>query len=103
MDTLYVNNDHVLQLRGLRDAGGALITGAAAEATLYEADGTTEVAGITWPLSLTSTASPGAYEAPLSSAVSLEPCGRYKLKLRATYIGQVYEATRTVTAEIRNE
>jgi hypothetical protein len=103
MDILYVNNDHLIELQGLRDSDGKLLSGAAAEATLYEADGVTEVGGQVWPLVLVYTGSLGTYRAALSAAVDLVGNGRYKLKIKASYVGKVYEVVRTVNARVRNE
>jgi len=103
MDTLYVNNDHRVELQGLRDSEGVLLSGAAAEATLYAADGTTEVLGQVWPLEMVYTGSRGTYRAVLSSVLAIVDGGRYKMKLKASYIGKTYEVWRTVKAEVRNE
>lgn len=102
MDRLYVNNDHVVEIQGLRDADGKLIAGASASATLYEADGVTEVAGITWPLALAYTGSRGVYRGELGAAVNVVAGRRYKLKLNAIYVGKTFEVVRTVVADIRN-
>ena len=103
MDILYVNNDHLIELQGLRDSDGKLLSGAAAEATLYEADGVTEVGGQSWPLVLAYTGSLGTYRAALSAAVELVGNGRYKMKIKASYVGKVYEAVRTVNARVRTD
>jgi len=103
MDILYVNNDHLIELQGLRDSDGKLLSGAAAEVTLYAADGVTEVGGQVWPLILAYSGSKGTYRAALSSAVDVVSGGRYKMKVKASYVGKVYEAVRTVNAKIRNE
>lgn len=101
MDILYVNNDHVIEIQGLRDADGTLIAGATASATLYEADGQTEVAGVTWPLPMTYTGAKGVYRAELPAAVAVVDGRRYRLKLTAEYVGKQFEVTRTVRAEER--
>lgn len=101
MDILYVNNDHVIEIQGLRDADGTLIAGASASATLYEADGQTEVTGVTWPLALVYTGSRGVYRAELPAAVGVVDGRRYRLKLSAVYVGKTFEVTRTVRAEER--
>ena len=103
MDILFVNNDHLIELQGLRDSDGKLLSGAAAEATLYEADGVTEVGGQSWPLTLTYTGGLGTYRAALSAAVDLVGNGRYKMKIKASYVGKVYEVVRTVNARVRNK
>lgn len=101
MDVLYVNNDHVVEIQGLRDAAGKLISDATAEATLYEADGITEVTGVTWPLALTPTSRAGVYQGNLTASVGVENRKRYELKLSAVSVGKRLEVTRTVKVETR--
>jgi len=101
MDVLYVNNDHVVELQGLRDDAGSLLSGATAEATLYESDGTTEVTGVTWPLALVYAGSRGIYRAVLSEAVDVVDGRRYELKITATYAGRRLEVRRHVRIETR--
>ena len=101
MDTLYVNNDHVVEIQALRDDDGKLISGATAEATLYYADGTTEVPGVNWPLTLAYTGSRGTYRGELPSTVEVTDGSRYRLKLTASYVGKRFEVVRTVRAEER--
>ena len=103
MDILYVNTDHVIELQGLRDSEGKLLSGAAAEATLYAADGVTEVGGQVWPLTLAYTGGKGTYRAALSAAIEVVSGGRYKMKLKASYVGKTYEAVRTVNVRVRNQ
>lgn len=101
MDILYVNNDHVVEIQGLRDVDGKLITGAVAGATLYEADGVTEVTGQVWPLVLTYTGARGVYRGELGPEVDIVSGGRYKMKLEAEYVGKTFEVIRTVKARTR--
>lgn len=103
MDVLYVSNDHVIEIQSLRDVDGKAISGAAAQATLYEADGVTPVAGQTWPLPLTYTGARGTYRGELGSGVSVVAGKRYKLVLEAVYVGKMFEATRIVKARVRYE
>lgn len=103
MDVLYVGNDHVVEVQGLRDADGKTIPSAAVEVTLYESDGATEVTGVTWPLVLTYEGSRGNYSGELSSSVGVTAGRRYTLKLTATYVSKTYEVFRTVKARLRNE
>lgn len=101
MDVLYVNNDHVVEIQGLRDADGKALSAADVEATLYESDGETEVTGVAWPLPLLYQGPPGVYQGELTNAVAVVPGRRYVLKLSAVYVGKRFEATRHVRAEVR--
>lgn len=101
MDVLYVNNDHVIEIQGLRDDSGNIVAGATAEATLYESDGVTEVPNQVWPLELIYTGSKGTYRGELSSAVGVSDAGRYKLKLTAEYVGKRFEVWRIVRVKTR--
>jgi len=102
MDVLYINNDHVIEIQGLRDGDGKMISGAAATATLYEADGVTEVAGQVWPLALVYTGSKGIYRGGLSRSVAVSDNHRYIMQLSANYVGKQFEVTRIVQAKTRN-
>lgn len=101
MDTLFLNNDHIIELDGLQDANGSFVAGASVQATLYESDGVTEVTGVAWPLTLTYQGQRGRYAGELPAAVGIVDKGRYKLKLEAVSIGKRYEVTRNVVAEVR--
>lgn len=101
MDVLYVNNDHVVEIQGLRDVDGKLVPAATAEATLYESDGVTEVGGVSWPLTLTYTGNRGTYQGELSSLLEVTAGRRYEMKLTAVYVGKRFEVRRTVRAEER--
>lgn len=101
MDTLYVNNDHILEISRLQDSDGALVTGAQAEGTLYESDGITEVSGVTWPLTLVYVPSDTVYRGELPAGLGLVAGRRYKLKLSAVSVGKRFEVTRNVRAEVR--
>lgn len=103
MDVLYVGNDHVVEVQGLRDADGQVIPSASVQATLYESDKTTEVSGVSWPLVLTYEGSRGNYRGELSSNVGIVEGRRYAMKLTATYVDKTYEVYRTVKARLRNE
>lgn len=101
MDILYVNNDMIVEVQGLRDAAGALIAGATVEATLYESDGVTEVPGVLWPLPLVYTGSNGVYRAELPASVAVQNGRRYKMTISAVSVGKSLEVVRTVKAETR--
>lgn len=101
MDTLYANNDHVIELQDLRDVDGTLITAATVTAILYEPDGVTEVAGVTWPITLDYTGARGTYRGEIPAGADVIPGGRYKLHISAVYGGKQYAVTRTVRVEER--
>lgn len=101
MDTLYLNNDHIIELDGLQDVNGDFVAGATVKATLYESDGVTEVGGVTWPLTLSYQGTRGNYAAELPASVAVVDKGRYKLNLSATSIGKRFEVTRIVVADMR--
>lgn len=101
MDVLYVDNDHVVELTRLRDSDGSLVSGAAVEATLFDADGVTPVSGAAWPLTLVYTGVPGTYRAEFPSTLGVAAGRRYKLSLSAEAVGKRLELTRNVQAEVR--
>lgn len=101
MDTLYLNNDHVIEIKGLQDAEGTFVSDAVVEATLYENDGETEVGGVSWPVTLGYQGTRGDYWGELSDSVGVVNRGRYKLKITAQSVGKRFEVTRTVVAEVR--
>ena len=87
---LYLDNDNTLTLRGLQDIDGreadpeTYLNGATVTVTLYEADGTTEVAGETWPLTMTNVPlSDGDYRAILSDAITLAEGREYIARVNA--------------------
>lgn len=101
MDTLYINNDHIVEVRGLKDASGSYVAGAVVQATLYENGTQTEVAGVTWPVSLAYQGTVGRYVGELSRDVAVVEGGRYQLKVTAESVGKRFEATRTVKVKRR--
>ena len=50
--SLYVGADMVLSVEGLADQDGNAVTGATVNATVLESDASTEVTGVTWPVTL---------------------------------------------------
>lgn len=70
----WIESDQLLTVGGLRDTvTGAYVNMATVEATMYEADGLTEVGGQTWPLALSYVpASDGDYVGILQDARMLE-------------------------------
>ena len=103
MDTLFLNNSHLVRIRGLKDEDGVFINNAdTVEATLLEADKQTEVTGVTWPVPLYYVGETnGDYEGGLPSGLGVEEGARYYLKLAAMVNGKRFEVTRTVKAEVR--
>ena len=67
---LYINTDQILAVENLKDENGNTVTGATVEATVYESDGTTEVSGMTFPVSLSDNGS-GNYSAVLEDTMEL--------------------------------
>lgn len=102
MDTLYVDNDHMVEVRGLRDASGKLLSAANVQTTLYEADGVTEVGGQVWPLTLSpDPESAGRYRAALPPSLEVVDGQRCKLRISAEFGGKAYSVVRTVNVEER--
>lgn len=86
MNILYIGNDMLLQLSGdgkLTDEDGTAVTGATVEATVYKADGETEVSGITWPLTLTE-GDDGEYSATIQDDIEVTEGQNYVIKITAT-------------------
>lgn len=101
MERLFIGNDHLVTLSGLKDQDGAAITSATVQATLYERDRSTEVAGVTWPLALTHVAD-GAYEAQLPESVGVLLNRTYALKVAASVGEANYESWLDVYTERRS-
>lgn len=80
--TLYVGNDHRVEVTGLKDDDGNVITGATVTATVYESDGTTEVSGVTWPITLSDEGS-GTYGGTLSTDADIKENTRYIVNIKA--------------------
>lgn len=68
-ERIYLDNDHVVKLDGLKDKDGVAVTSATVECRILDSD-KQEVSGITWPLAL-SHVSDGNYEVVLDKAVDL--------------------------------
>jgi hypothetical protein len=101
MSSLYVNNDHHVELRKLREASGAFVAGATVVATMYESDGVTEVLGVTWPLALSYTGARGTYKTDLPASATFEGGKRYVLRVTATYAGRQYQEELVLRANKR--
>lgn len=81
---LYVGNDTVLEVRGLKnEVTGAFLNAAAVTATLVDAEGD-QVTGQSWPVTLAYvTGSDGLYRATLSYGMGLTSGGRYTAQITA--------------------
>lgn len=80
--TLYVGNDHRIEITDLKDDDDNVITGATVTATVFESDGTTEVSGVSWPITLSDEGS-GTYGATLSADVNIKENTRYIVNIKA--------------------
>ena len=96
---LYVDNTSEIVLSVLTDSSGSAISGAAVNATLYEADGTTTVTGQSWPVALSESA--GEYVAQLPATLNVISGKIYYVNVIATYGGAKMDKTLTVRAEKR--
>lgn len=77
---LYVGNDQLIELRGLKDgATGEPLDEATVSCTLLESDGV-EVEGEDWPLSMGAIA-PGVYRATLAYTLPLVAGARYLIRI----------------------
>lgn len=91
-----LDTDYLIKVNGVVDADGEAITNATVEVTLLESDGETEVAGETWPVTLTHQ-SAGNYQGELPYTVEVDPALEYNLKViisagtvTRSYIDNVY-------------
>ena len=81
--TLFVDNSGVAELRNLRDSiTGVLDDSASVALTIFDADGA-EVAGETWPVSMTSTGA-GLYRRLLPASLVLSAKAKYTALAVAT-------------------
>lgn len=91
MLTLLIGNSNVLELRTLvNSVTGAYDAGATVSVTLYEADGTTEVTGQSWPASLSHVVeSPetGKYRVTLDSTLAVSENRLYRAVINAVGTG----------------
>jgi hypothetical protein len=84
-EPLYIGNDHVVELRGLKDATtGAFLNAATCTVTLIDDQTGLNVAGETWPLAMAYvTASNGVYRATLADTLTLVDGQRYTARISA--------------------
>lgn len=83
MAQIYLGNDHEVSITGLKDSDDTPLVAATVEATLLLAEDMSEVAGITWPITLTHTGT-GNYEGVIDKAVSLVRKRLYVLRVTAS-------------------
>lgn len=88
LTAIFRNNDHVIELTDVKDSSDdSIISDATVSVilkTLVDGDGDTEVAGETWPLTMTAVVgTPGAYEATLDKALVLTPAVMYVAEITA--------------------
>jgi hypothetical protein len=84
--TLYVGTDLLLQVSGLKDQDDNAVTGATVEATVFESDASTEVSGVTWPVTLSDDGG-GDYSAVLEDTMALDNGRLYWIKVEITGSG----------------
>lgn len=88
--TLYVDTDHALSVSGLQGSGGDYVNNATVQATVYESDGTTEVSGQSWPVTLDYQAgTDGNYSGVIDNAANLVDGAYYQVVVTATHNGLV--------------
>lgn len=85
MDRIYLGNDHVVHLSGLKDDDGAAVTGATVEARVLDRD-KQPVSGITWPVPLTHIGG-GDYKGVIDASIVLEDRALYYVEVTASYNG----------------
>lgn len=81
----YINSDQLLSVDGLSDpVTGAYVNNASVTATMYEADGVTEVQGVTWPLTVSYVSSSnGNYNGVLDDSRVLVEGNLYWIEVEA--------------------
>lgn len=93
---LLVGTDQNLTVTGLKQPDGTFLNSATVEATIYEADGVTEVTGQSWPLTLSyQAASDGEYKGVINDTLNVVVGNYYYILVTATQSG--------VTRSWRNE
>lgn len=87
---VYVLNDHIIKVTGLRDgATSQYINDATVQATMVDHNGA-EVEGVTWPLTLNYVAdSDGNYVGLLEEELKVSPSGIYHLVVDAEAVPDV--------------
>lgn len=80
------SNSLDIEIRGLKNSvSGDYIVDAIVTATIYEEDGTTEVSGVTWPVSMSYiAASNGNYSGTVDSDSEIVIGSKYKVVVSAT-------------------
>lgn len=88
-DQLIVGASNLVRLEDLRDLEtGAIVTTATVLATMFAADGVTELTGQAWPLALLHDAgTPGTYRASAAAGLDIVHGDRVKVRTVATDVG----------------
>lgn len=86
MPDIYLDNDYVVKLDGLKDDDGTAVTAATVEARVLDRD-KEEVAGIAWPVTLSHTSN-GNYEGTIDKALQLEDKALYYVEVTASHSGR---------------
>ena len=82
MDRLFIDNDMIAHLDGLKDSSGLVVTGATVEATILDSAKTpVSSQTVTWPITLEHKGS-GNYEGSIDSDIDIS-AGLYYLEVTA--------------------
>ena len=84
--SLFVGTDMVVEVEALADQDGNPVTGASVKATVLEADGETEVTGVTWPVTLGDEGG-GDYSGVIDDAVNITVGKVYWVRVRIVGAG----------------
>jgi hypothetical protein len=100
--TLYLQNDHVLQLDRLRDADGVYVNNATVQCISIKNASGVDVSGITFPLALAYVAaSNGKYRATLQDTASFVAGHQYKAIVTVDGGGLQARFTIDIKAQVR--
>jgi hypothetical protein len=83
MASIYIGNDHAVTLTGLVDSAGTPLTTASVDATLLHQVTLQEVAGETWPITMSHIAD-GEYTCVIDKAVDISRGAGYVLRVMAS-------------------
>jgi hypothetical protein len=91
MANIYLSNDNLLSIEGLRNASsGSYMNDATSTATLKDADGNV-VTGQTFPVTMTyMSGTNGNYQATLENTLSMTPNAKYTATISATSSSGLY-------------
>lgn len=83
---LYVDTDNNVSLTGLNNDDGSYVNNATVRATVYEANGSTEVSGQSWPVTLNyQSGTDGNYSGVIDDAASLVDGAYYWVEITAEH------------------